>query len=157
MNDFNVDSNIYCHYLSFLYINKFSPESIKIDMESTLIKCNLEKKEWFDKNGNNGISPLDVVRSPNLYFNHYKRMKDADMSYPIIIWKEKELVIDGNHRIGHAYINRHEYIDSILFNDEIMSRMVLGTFKNSTEYSNVIRGYTLDDLENIFRKKFIDW
>jgi len=81
-------------------------------------------------------------------------MKRADMTFPIIIWKEKELVIDGNHRLGRAFIDGLECMGAIVFDDEIMNKMCLGTFSNSVEYLKVINEYG-DNWDEIFRERFV--
>jgi len=37
-------------------------------MHHKIIKRNLEKKERFDQNGQNGISPFDVINNPRGHF-----------------------------------------------------------------------------------------
>lgn len=154
MIDFNVDNIIYSNALAFMYINKFNPEIKKIEMKSDLVQQNLVKKEWFDKHGENGISIMDVINNPIGLRQHHTRMTNSIMSFPIIIWKERELVIDGNHRLGYALINNYKYIDAFIFDDNIMSRISLGTFSSYVEYDEVIKKYSIDNIDILFQEKF---
>jgi hypothetical protein len=155
-NDFNVDKYIYSNDLAIAYINIFKPKPIKIKMTDDIIKQNIVKKEWFNINFKNGVSISDVINYPLKYSDHYQRMLNADMKFPIIIWKEAGLVIDGNHRLGHAIINNYSYIYAYIFTDDLMEKIKIGTFKSDYEYEMVINKYTIYDYIELFNTKFIN-
>lgn len=134
MRPFEIDDYIYDNELIFAYCNIFKPSIEKIAMDSDLIFYNLEKKEWFNEKMKNGLNILDVVESPNKYKQHYQRMVDADIRYPIIIWKEKNMIIDGNHRLGHSFLNRHKFINAYIFDNNLIKKFRIGNFKTRHEY-----------------------
>lgn len=77
------------------------------------------------------------------------------MMYPIIIWEEQEIVIDGNHRLGHAAINNFESINAYLFDNELMDKIKLGMFNNSIEYDEIVGKYSMDNGQELFSKNFM--
>lgn len=102
--------------------------------------------------GNQHCPWSDVVTHPKIHSKHFDRMVSANMTYPMIVWKE--LVIDGNHRLGHAYLNKYETIDVIIFDDDIMDRMCLGQFNDYKEYRQIVHSYGLTELDQLFVEKF---
>ena len=107
---FIVDDIIYESKIIIEYINLVKPNSILINMSSKLIQSNLTKKEWYAPGYKDGISVLDVIQNKKKYKLHYKRMLNAELKYPVIVWKEKNLIIDGNHRLGGALIRNRKTI-----------------------------------------------
>jgi len=154
IHDFNVGSSIYSNGMAMAYINIFKPEAINVDLNDDLVQQNITKKEWFNQNFSDGISIADVIEKPEKHRNHYDRMVKADMQYPIIIWKEKKLVTDGNHRLGHAHMNGHTRIKAFVLDNEIMNKVKLGKFKTPKEYAEVISKYNLNTIIELFYKNF---
>lgn len=71
----------------------------------------LTSKAWSYKAvGEPDYSPMDIIENPNLSSTHYNRITNADMSFPILIyrniqdnWQE---VLDGLHRLAKAHIQK---------------------------------------------------
>lgn len=150
---FYIDNNIYESDLLNAYINIFKPKSIKINMDSDAISKNLNKKEWCNNKGKECLSIIDVILNKKKHNKHYSRMLSADMKYPIIMWKN--IIIDGNHRLGNAYINNNKYIKVYKINNKIMNKIKIGTFKNMKEYNEVVNNYTQLDYIMHFYKNFL--
>ena len=75
-------------------------------------KRNLEIRGWQDLNYN-WISPAMVMENPEKYQYHAKRIREANLSYPILVSKAADgyLVHDGDHRIAKAKILGKQTID----------------------------------------------
>jgi len=151
---FHIGNEIYDSQLIIAYINLCKPKITKIPMSEKIIEQNLLHNEWYNAHGKNGFSILDVINNKKVHAKHYQRMINANVNYPIVIWKEKKLVIDGNHRLGHAFINDHEYIKTVIVDNAFMKKILLGTFRNKREFDEVIASYKLHDYIELFVKKF---
>lgn len=141
IRDFNVGNTIYSNLLAFNLIDTECKISIDLIIADPIIESNLLKREWFDQNGENGISIINVIDNPHKFPNHYRRMQNADMSYPIILWEETGLITDGNHRLGHAKINNHETIKAYIFTDDDMEKIKIGTFTTWVEYADIVKNF----------------
>jgi hypothetical protein len=63
---------------------------------------------WEDAEGNITIAPNDVLNSPAAYPEHYDRIINADVSFPIHIMPNKNgkwLTLDGLHRLAKLELN----------------------------------------------------
>lgn len=149
-----IDDKIYGNDMILAYINIFKPKVEKINMKSKIIQKNLHKKEWFTEKLKNGLSPINVINNPDKYSEHYQRILKVDMSYPIIIWKEKKEVIDGNHRLGYAYLHKHTTIKAYILDNQLMKKFQLGKFKNMKEYQKIVNQIDINDQIELFYKNF---
>jgi hypothetical protein len=69
----------------------------------------LKKPVWsYTKPGTQEITPYDVIKNPKLSPNHYNRIINADIKYPILI--HNGTIIDGMHRLSRAYILKAPYL-----------------------------------------------
>lgn len=59
---------------------------------------------WFDP---------DKEPSVEEFIEHYQRVTDADLSYPIIVLRDQPDILDGVHRLVKAFINGHDTIKVI--------------------------------------------
>lgn len=151
---FEIDNYIYDSDLIIAYCSQFKPKMTKIPMDDALVLDNLEKKEWYTKQFKNGISPMDVIDNPRKHKNHYQRMINADMKYPIIVWKEKKLVVDGNHRLGSAFLHDDKFVKAYIFNTALMKKFRIGKFETRKEYLEIVENINPSDLINLFYKRF---
>ena len=72
-----------------------------VTMDVDQFKKMVYSKPWYDSQGNR-IGPIDVVSSDSGYHDHKKRINVADMTYPILVEIDNQIV-DGFHRIAKAY------------------------------------------------------
>lgn len=100
---------------------------------------------------------LSTIQKKKKYSAHYQRMVNANMNFPIIIWKEKNLVVDGNHRLGNAYLNNDKTIKAFVFDNKLMKKFRIGKFNNRKEYSNIINNIKINHLIILFYKRFLNW
>ena len=151
---FTVDNIIYENSMIIAYVNLFTPTKITIKMSSKIIQDNLYKKEWFTPKYKNGISVLDVIQNKKKHKKHYERILNAELKYPIFIWKEKNLIIDGNHRLGVALIRKKKTIKAYEFTNEQMKKFEITKFKNEKDYLKKCNNLNTNDYIELFYKRF---
>ena len=151
---FTVDNTIYESSMIISYINLFKPPKTSIKMSSKIIQDNLIKKEWFTPKYKNGISVLDVIQNKKKHKEHYERMLDAELKYPIIIWKEKNLIIDGNHRIGAALIRDKKTIKAYELTTAQMKKFAIVKFTNEEDYWEKYNSLNTNNYIELFYKRF---
>lgn len=59
------------------------------------------------------ITPNDVINNPSKYYEHYNRIINSDISYPIDVIENKGrlVILDGLHRLVNLYIKGYKKID----------------------------------------------
>jgi len=96
-------------------VNKSKTKKIKIPMSSfALMPVN---GTWPDTKGNYWRL-IDILnyRNKNKFFkDHYKRIVNADVKYPILLDGNKEDfdVVDGFHRISKQILNDEPFIEGV--------------------------------------------
>lgn len=79
------------------------------EMNIEELKWNLDLPFWEEKKINDwNLTPREVIEHPKYHQNHYKRVVETDLKYPICIAKNKNgkwFVLDGTHRLTKAYLN----------------------------------------------------
>lgn len=139
------DDNIYSVDLMFSYVNNFKPKPTNILIKDILF--NLSFKGWSD--GKHVYSPLDVLENPKKYPEEIKRIKDADLNYPIMV--TENFIVDGVHRTIKALHKGDKYIKAYVFPKKIMKKFIIGSVKDR-ETINRIETYEIIDL---FYKRFM--
>lgn len=89
LTPFENDNTIYDIDLIVVYCRIFMPPYWKIFIDSDLVYNNLYEIEWFNAFGRHDISVMNVLDNPKKYLDHYRRILDVNVGYPIVIWKEK--------------------------------------------------------------------
>jgi hypothetical protein len=83
--------------------------------------CRLDIQCWRDNKGDL-ISPNMVLNNPSLHANEFKRILNADLTYPIILSFEKNRVCDGMHRLAKAVYEKHFYIKVFQLSEVLLER-----------------------------------
>lgn len=150
-----IGKKIYSVDMMFAYINLFK-KSLKIHKISIdYLKKNLEYDGWGDPIKKILYSPHDVLTKSKkvpkkLLKRELKQIKDADLSYPIIIYGD--IIIDGVHRLVKTkMIGKSDTIDAYIFDKKLMKKFILNN-NGDYEYVDKIELYTLIEL---FYKRFI--
>jgi hypothetical protein len=68
----------------------------------------LDKKMWRVKK--QAVAPRQVLVRPELSLRDSKKISDADLSYPILLWDKDNDVLDGLHRLARATKQGHTHI-----------------------------------------------
>jgi disulfide oxidoreductase YuzD len=100
----------------FAYINLFSPKHTNIDVEN--LKHVLSYKGWGD--GKISYSANDVLSNPSKYKDEMKRIKDANLKYPIILYDGD--IVDGVHRLCKTILENKSRIKAFEFDKTLMKK-----------------------------------
>jgi hypothetical protein len=111
---------VYSVDMMFAYINLFKPKPTTLAVES--LELDMDTKGW--GSGDARYSVNDVLREPNAYPDEIKRVRDADLSYPIIVSKAG-VIWDGVHRVVKARMEKRSHIRAYEFDDRTMSMFVI--------------------------------
>ena len=89
-------------------------ENCTLEMVVALLEHLLEENVWGRNYGDfrEILTPSSVIAT-HQPADHWKRINDADLSYPILVYFNDNgylNVIDGMHRLSKAVINNHDYI-----------------------------------------------
>lgn len=155
MGTYTTNNNMYLVDLMFIYVNNKNIISIKISTQNLFPQ--LDVKGWEDSNGNN-ISAINVIKNKNKYKEHHKRIKKADLRYPIMLTR-KYKIVDGMHRLTKAYLNDKKYIRAYIFDDKLMNKFkIVKIAKKEKKWEKIDWNYydslTEKDIENIYEKRF---
>jgi len=112
---------IYSVDMMFAYIGLKKTKYVKKKIKD-LIK-NLDYKCWGKIDKNQRYSPLDVLENPKKYKNDFKRIKDANLDYPIIM--HGNYVVDGMHRLTKAYLKKKKDIKVYMFDTKLMHKFTI--------------------------------
>jgi hypothetical protein len=144
---FSSNNKIYSVDMMLAYINIFKPNYIYINIDS-LMK-NLDYKAWGDPIQEIHYSPMDVLKTPKKYKDEIKRIKNADLRYPIIITSNNNIV-DGVHRLTKAYLNKNKKIKVYKFMAKDMSKFLINNEKDFKKVDKL----NLHDFIKLFYKRF---
>jgi hypothetical protein len=124
---------------TYIYLNKTKIKVKKYPV-NTLLE-NLTFPGWGDPVLDIKYSPNDVLENPDKYINDYKRIINADLSYPIII-DENDNIIDGIHRLTKAILENKRTIKCYVFSDKLMKKFIIAKDGN-WEYVDKLKSYQL--------------
>jgi hypothetical protein len=129
------------------YVNVFKHPIVKINVAEFLPQLILI--QW------NDMALLDVLRELNKNQTHYNRIMDADLSYPIFVRGDNDL-IDGAHRLCKAILTGKKTIDAYVFNKTLMKKFVIHEgFTADHKVDNAGAGEKeLHELLTMFHKRF---
>lgn len=85
------------------------------ELPVSTLEWNMEEKAW--GNGKE-ISPAEVLEKPSKYKEHMERIEEAELKYPILVYKNK--LIDGYHRLAKAVSQDKKNIKVKIINDKQM-------------------------------------
>ena len=135
---YSSNKKIYSVDMMFSYLNLFSYPVTTIDIKKYLYT--LDFKGWGDPSKNIFYSPMDVINNPNNkeYANEINRIKEADLSYPIIA--DSKHIIDGVHRLTKAYLNGNKTLKAYIFSKQLMNKFLINN-KGDWNKVNKIQTY----------------
>ena len=138
---------VYSVDMMMAYVNVFKHPIVKINVAEFLPQLILI--QW------NDMALLDVLRELNKNQTHYNRIMDADLSYPIFVRGDNDL-IDGAHRLCKAILTGKKTIDAYVFNKTLMKKFVIHEgFTADHKVDNAGAGEKeLHELLTMFHKRF---
>ena len=107
---------VYSVDMMMAYVNVFKHPVVKIDVAELLPQLKLIR--W------NNSALLDVLKNLDKNQTHHKRIMDADLSYPIFVRADNDL-IDGAHRLCKAILTGKKTINAYIFNKSLMKKFVI--------------------------------
>jgi hypothetical protein len=137
------DNKIYSVDMMIAYIHLFRPTPTKINVDDYIHV--LDFKGWGTPS--HPISPNMVLNNPKKYKNEYKRIQNADLTYPIIISNHN--IVDGVHRLTKAHIENKKQINAYVFDKALFKKFLVD--KNNT-YDKV--DLKLYEYIELFYKRF---
>ena len=143
---FSDDKKIYSVDMMFAYINIFKPKYTKIKFDQLL--HTLEYKGWGDPKNNLFYSPKQVLENPKKYKDEIKRINDANLKFPIIVYNNN--IVDGVHRLTKSCLLNKKTIKAYIFDKEIMKNFLIDKNNN---WNKVDKIQTYNYIE-LFIKKF---
>lgn len=138
---------IYSVDMMISYIRLNEPTSTKIDVDDLL--HNLKIDNWGNPFKKKYYSPLTVIRNPKRYKKQYYKIKNAELSFPIII-SPKMSIIDGVHRLSKSYLLKNKTIKAYIFNDSLLKKFIIA---KANEWDKVNKMQMYQFIEK-FAKKF---
>ena len=115
---------IYSVDMMLAYVNIFKPLAVKIPLSD--IKLDFDFDGWME--GKTRISINDVLKNKKKYVINYTRIKNADLRYPIIVYKGE--ILDGVHRYVKALMLKKKTINAYVFDHRLMKKFIIDTSGN---------------------------
>ena len=147
MQTFSNEKYIYSVDMMFAYINLFKKnlevESIPVDE----IKNALEFKGWGDPR-KKLYSPKDVLKNPKKYPDEVKRIENADLKYPIIMFENPGFIVDGVHRLTKAVLENKKTIRAYVFGKDIMKKFKIA---KAGEWDKIDNIHTNEIIETFYK------
>jgi hypothetical protein len=116
---FSDEKHNYSIQMMFDYININKPSKIKLNMSELLFNLNWNSLK-------DDIKPIDILQdiTNKKYKHEVERIKNADISYPIIIDSNYN-IIDGVHRYMKHILDHKRKISVYIFNKSLMKKFML--------------------------------
>lgn len=82
---------------------------------------------WSDKGDDNYISIYQVLMSPSKYAKHIRRIRKADIKYPLIVVEDEYdmygSILDGNHRFARMIMMKKRVVPIVYFTKKELERV----------------------------------
>ena len=153
VSSFSDHKYIYSVDMMFAYINIFKKnltveKVLVVDLVSVL-----DIKGWYNKETKEVYSANDVLKNPKKYPNDIKRIKEADMKYPIIMYNGE--IVDGVHRLVKATLDKNKFIKAYVFDYSLMNKFKIGKLpKTNNDWLIINEKFSTYKLIENFYNKF---
>lgn len=137
--------NIYSVEMMFSYVNNFKVKTTLVPIKDILF--NLEVKGWANSKGR--YSPVEVLKNPKKYPEEIKKIKEANLKYPIML--DGNNIADGVHRTIKAIQQGKTTIKAYKFPKKLLKKFLL----SSTGDWEKARGMQTWELIDLFYKRFV--
>lgn len=139
------NNKIYSVDMMFAYIHVFEHQITTVDTMD--YSDTLKHKGWGNPNKKILFSPLDVLKNPKLYESDMKRIKKANLSFPIIIHNGN--IVDGVHRLTKAFLKNKKHLDAYIFDDSLMKKFLIN---NKGDWNKVDNMNTYDFIVKFYQE-----
>jgi hypothetical protein len=128
---------VYSVDLMIAYINKYKPPYGVYTITDGEIEEVINHKGW---GPDPGYSVVDVLENPKKYPEDKKRIDNADLSFPVIVYDG--VIMDGVHRFAKQYVQKNRQLKAYVFGPELMKKFEIGkTNKKSWDKINSMELY----------------
>ena len=148
---FSEDNFVYSVDMMFVYLKHNSHPITKIDVKD--YAHTLEYPGWGNPAKGIEYSATDVINSPLKYQDDYKRILQADLSYPIII-SDKGYVVDGVHRLSKAYMQKIPQIKAYVFSFGLMNKFIIAEKIDNVNVWEKIDNMEAYELIDLYYQRF---
>lgn len=100
------------------YVDLYNPRTKKINIKQ--LEHLMNEHPW----PHTKYTPNQILNNPDLSIDDYKRIKKADLDYPILLDKDGKIK-DGYHRLAKAFLKGHKTIDAHVFDKKLMEKFKL--------------------------------
>jgi hypothetical protein len=139
---------VYLVDMMLAYVNIFKPPSVDINVAD--LEPQLKDTNW------SGTPVTDILPKITLkkYEDHHKRIMDADLSYPIFVRTDHDL-IDGAHRLCKAILTGKKTIKAYVFSKSLMKKFIIHEGMKDGKVDNAGAGdKKLYEILMLFHKRF---
>ena len=144
---FSDNKKIYSVDLMFAYINIFKPKIISVKINDLVHY--LDENHWGNPTKkSNKLTPLMVLDNPTKYKKHIKRIKEANLKYPIIMYNN--WIIDGMHRITKAKLEGKKTLKAYNFQKDIFKKFLVNSKADWSKVDKIEQ----HELIELFYKRF---
>jgi hypothetical protein len=129
MHTFSDSSGVYSVDMLIIWVKEYKPKTKIVNME--YVEHVLPFRTWND--GKEDYSAIHVMINPKKYPDDMKRIREAQLKYPILMCKGN--VLDGFHRIARSYLNNKKTIKVIDVPETVLKKVKLA--KNHKELDSL--------------------
>ena len=97
-----------------------------IDFPIDKLVKQLKEDVW--SQGENKLSPIDVLKNKEKYKKDFKDIINCTLERPILIKESDLIIIDGFHRLCKAIIEKQKTIKAKLVNKELLDKSKIDNF-----------------------------
>ncbi len=151
LKTFSDEKNIYSVDMMIAYINTHLNKNNIIHIPLEKIIWQLDQNVW--GYAKQPITPIDVINNMKLkkYSDDANRIKNADLSYPVILTGKELKIVDGYHRISKALIEGKKIIKAYVFDNKLMKKFIIN---DKLDYVKVHQNTNLNELFELWQKNF---
>ena len=144
LRTYSDEKAIYSVDMMLAYLNTHKHEIVSVPMSD--LEWQLEQNVWGD------WSPKDVLEhmTAKKYAENAERIREADLSYPIIL-TSKGVLVDGYHRVAKAFKEGKSSIKAHVFDGNLMKKFILDKDRNFVRVHQQLQVY---EILEVYSKRF---
>lgn len=138
--------NVYSVEMMFAYLNVVANGKhprVEVPIDDLLHNLSIVGWSRVVDGAEEYYAPAEVIANPGKYPEEITRIKDADLSYPIIVEGDATNIVDGVHRTIKALQAGQKTITVYKFTPELMAKFLIS---NARDYKAASQPYQLISL-----------
>jgi hypothetical protein len=119
LHTYSDDKAIYSVDMMLAFLNTHKHPVVKLPMSD--FTWQLEQDVWGD------WSPADVLKKMDgkKWAINANRIRQADLSYPVIVTGSKHVLVDGYHRVAKAHLRGDTTVKAHVFDAALMKKFII--------------------------------